>query len=394
MQKLFISAVILRAVRCDIAYETGWVSGNGIFQTGIYYQGLHNPFFFHGINWFGMEEADAVLDGLYARSLSSHLHAISLEEGFNLIRIPLSLRNVINGTYDVVPSESCYSACQECIGKTPFEILDTIFEWCDSGKYPVRILLDMHRLENYRTDPLWYSNHFNESVVMEGWKILLMRYARYSSLVGIDLYNEPHDPATFDSGNITTDWRLYCQRWVREMFPFLIAHRQPLPLVFINGIKWGQDMRDFTEDAVHDWFSPEEKRKIVLSPHSYGPTLTATKELSYQYLSYRWDLYYGFLASNWTIVIGEWGGSQYNPDDVTWMNVHVEYLFRHVFPIQKQNLRSMRTNYSFSGECFWAWNPTSKDVHGYLEDDWMTPVLLKKKLLSKLRRDLIGSDSF
>ena len=356
--------------------EAEWYSHNRRGDPGIFYS-VHEtngsvtetPFRFHGINWFGMEGPSKCLEGLQVRSLSSHLHAISFEEGFNFLRLPLALGSILDGSYDTLLSPWY---CPECQGKSPFQVLDLIFEWCDQQVYPLKILLDMHRLENYRTDPVWSSRHYPEAEVFRGWKILLLRYASSSSLVGVDLYNEPHDPATFGNGQVSTDWKLYAQRWVRVIFPFLTERGLPRPLVFVNGLKWGQDMRDFSWNSTNDWWTEEERRKVVLSPHSYGPTLTPVKELSTAYLYYRWNLYYGYLSSNWSLVVGEWGGNQDNPEDVVWMEIYVDYLCSHRDTIH--------------GHAFWAWNPTSKDVKGYLENDWYTPVPIKKEIVLKLKR--------
>jgi hypothetical protein len=200
--------------------------------------------------------------------------------------------------------------------------------------------------------------------MIKGWKIMLNKYAEYDCLLGIDLFNEPHNLATFNTHNIETDWKLFVQTSFYELHPYI-----PNKLFFVNGINWGEDFRTFTYNNTNDWFPEEDRRYIILSPHSYGSIINHYPVTTYEHSKYHWELYFGFLKSNWTLVIGEWGSNDRFLSEKLWMTYFVQYLLE---------------NDQFGGWIFWAWNPNSRDVRGYLEPDWETPNPFKKKLLSKL----------
>lgn len=330
-----------------------------------------NEWHVHGMNWYGMEEPISVMEGLWQYSLSEHLQLMK-QEGFNTVRIPFSLDNVLSGGYDHnIIDKDLVEACPEChysngTVKTPFDILHQTF--LNTKSLGMKIILDLHRLRSKTTDPLWFSHLFTSDDFLRGWNMVLDQFIVYDNLLGIDLYNEPHGKVTFGD-NEETDWKLAVKNFYESLKPRLLK-RSPEPiLLFINGIGWGQDMRLFPK--AEEWFIGDNDaiHSIIMSPHAYGPTLTPVPSLSPTYLFQRWDHYFGHLKEKgWTIVIGEWGGNQDFIPDTTWMTVFVDYLL-------SRNIRY---------QCFWAWNPNSKDVKGYLLTDWKTPCPLKKRLLQQL----------
>ena len=78
----------------------------------------------------------------------------------------------------------------------------------------MRVILDHHRSEagnSANESGLWYSPEYPESVWIENLTMLADRYADSRSVVGIDLHNEPHGPATWGDGSVN-DWRLAAER--------------------------------------------------------------------------------------------------------------------------------------------------------------------------------------
>lgn len=310
-----------------------------------------------GINWYGMETSLRTLDGLYQRDLPDHLQQIQTA-GFNTIRVPFAMEGVLEDSYHQPVPQDTIRQCPSCYPDTPYQILDRFFSM--ASKRNIRVILDLHRLQFGISHPLWYNDRYNESQVLRGWSLLLDRYGSQPNLLGIDLYNEPHEPATIGR-NASTDWDAYVIRFLG-----IIAPMARDKLFFINGIQWGQDMRNFS--ILQQRIPTELRRRVVMSPHAYGPSITALPDNSRSYRFYHWDLFFGYLRKNWTIVVDEWGGGDMDHD---WMEDFVDYLI-------DRNVDS----------CFWAWNPYSKDVGGYLLLDWYTPDPFKEQLLQKLHKHL------
>jgi endoglucanase len=276
--------------------------------------------------------------------------------GFNTLRIPFAMEGVMSGNYR---------------HNGAYDVLHTLFVECEQQN--MSVILDLHRLFFHTTSPLWHSSlsifrkETNTSVVLSetnvltGWKVLLSLFQGYHSLLGIDLYNEPHGIASFHSGNTSTDFQRYVEKAVQELDEWS-------PLFFITGIQWGQDMRNYS--------FLQHNPRLIMAPHVYGPALTAIPGgdewmTDPHILEYRWKTYFGYLGAppqNRTIVIGEFGASQYFPHDLLWLSYFVDYL---------------KTHPSW-GWIYWAWNPGSHDVEGFLEWDWKTPVPSKYDILSRL----------
>jgi hypothetical protein len=47
----------------------------------------------------------------------------------------------------------------------------------------------------------------SEDQWMQDWVALAQRYLGNSTILGADLYHEPHNPATWSDGTVATDWR-------------------------------------------------------------------------------------------------------------------------------------------------------------------------------------------
>lgn len=331
------------------AIITAWSNAGGIiFDDG------GQPFMVRGMNWYGTELSNRVVEGLWVRGVRSHLSQMD-SVGVNTVRIPIALQGIIRGDYDTPISPDLITGCDDC-GSDPdtYDILRIIMDACSS--LGMSVILDMHRLYYQKTSPLWYSRDFSEQDVLAGWNTILDRFGTHPALMGIDLYNEPHGVATINTGNDLTDWDGFVQRALG------VLRIPSYKLVFVGGIAWGEDMRRVAGSRI--------PTTVVLAPHAYGPKLTKLPEdrvNNTDYLFDRWDAMFGYLVDmSYTVCITEWGGDQDFRPDRTWMEAFVLYL----------------SSRPFSGQCMWAWNPNSVDVKGYLEPDWITPDPLKKKLFN------------
>jgi aryl-phospho-beta-D-glucosidase BglC (GH1 family) len=296
-----------------------------------------------GMNWFGLETTNYDLGGLEHHNISYYLDKLS-SLGFNSLRIPFS--------------EDCiYFYPDKCISKqtnlTVIQTLDQLFD--ESFFYNISIVLDLHRLRTEYTSPFWElpsPSKFTRDVFIKTWSLLLSRYGNRTNLLGINLYNEPHDPF------LTTD---FYQDQVSQIITNLTDSFPHIEcLFFIDGLKWGKDFRNFSEFS-----SP----KILFSIHNYGPSVISTLPNNPGEWIYDWNAQFGFLfEKNKPIIIAEWGGRYKDDVDILWMDTFVHYL--------REN--QIQNNY------YWAWNPDSKDVGGFLNLDWTSYDHLKEQLLDDL----------
>lgn len=309
--------------------------------------GIHRV---HGLNWYGMETEIRVIEGLWEHDMRFYFDLMK-QKHFNTIRIPFALEGILSFKYTQPISDNYVSAhCHD--GCNTYDIMDQLFQL--GHEYSIDIVMDLHRLHFHSTNQLWYDSVYTQDDMLYGWSILLTRYQEYTSFKYIDLYNEPHGVSTVNTDNHRTNWDEFV---IRSIPYFLFSGK----LVWINGIKWGQDMRNFSR--LQDL--PEEvKNRMIMSPHSYGPTLTWLPNNTYPYLQKHLDSYFGYLSKDFPIVVGEWGGTD---NDHVWMEMFTDYLIEHSYD-----------------SCFWALNPNSKDVRGYLLPDWTSIDPFKEQLLDRI----------
>lgn len=316
---------------------TGWNVQNNQIQF------QNQNIILKGLNWFGLETTQYDLGGLDHHPLSFYLEKISAL-GFNSLRIPFS--------------EDCiYFYPDHCISQqtnqTVLQSLDQLMD--ESYSHNLSIVLDLHRLRPEYTSPFWelpYPSKFTKDIFIKTWSILLSRYGNRTNLLGINLYNEPHDP--FMTAEYYQDQIEDIVSNLSRSFPHLDS------LFFVDGLKWGKDFRNFSV------FSDP---RIVLSIHNYGPSVIPSLPDDPVQWIHDWDAQFGFWFSrNVPIMIAEWGGRYQDPKDILWMDTFVAYL-------QENNIQN---------NFYWAWNPDSKDVGGFLHLDWTTYDVDKKILLDLL----------
>src|SRR5262245_39762754 len=161
-----------------------------------------------GINWFGLETSNFSPHGLWARGYKPMLDQIK-SLGFNTVRLPFcnqafdpgSMPNSINFN---LPSNP------ELQGLNALQIMDKIIAY--SGQIGLRIILDRHPPDAGGQSALWYTQQYSEQRTINDWVMLANRYSGNATVIGADLHNEPHSPATWGSGDMATDWRLAAER--------------------------------------------------------------------------------------------------------------------------------------------------------------------------------------
>jgi chitinase len=322
-----------------------------------------------GVNWFGFETSNAVVHGLWARNYKDMIDQMK-RLGFNTIRLPVS-----NAIFDpaVRPSGIDFGLNPDLQGLSSLQILDRIVAY--AGQDGLRIILDHHsaRPDNHSAEGLWYipgDPTYTEQAWISDWVALAGRYKGNPTVIGADLHNEPHGPATWGSGDPATDWRLAAQRAGNA-----ILAANPNWLIFVEGVEtyggqstwWGGNLAGAgTYPVVLDL-----PNHVVYSPHDYPASVypqTWFSDPNYpNNLPAVWDRFWGYLyrqnvAPVW---LGEFGSKLQTASDQQWYQKITSYLGDLTSTSTVANRQGMSWTW-------WSWNPNSGDTGGILQDDWKT----------------------
>ena len=171
-----------------------------------------------GVNWYGLETTDEVVHGLWAQDYHYIMNAIQ-SNGYNVVRLPFSNQMVET---PIVPNNISYYNSSGPIntdlkGLNSLQIVDKIVAY--AGQIGLHIILDNHRSEagnSAEANGLWYTPQYPESAWINDWTSLAQRYLNNSTVIGMDLRNEPHNDQSGGScwgcGLTSYDWRLAAER--------------------------------------------------------------------------------------------------------------------------------------------------------------------------------------
>jgi endoglucanase len=231
----------------------------------------NRPVRIQAINWYGFETVRQAPGGLTEQDYRTILQIIR-DNGFNTVRIPFSNKMVeqpkeptaISFRNEHGPINSDLS------GLSSLQILDRIVEY--AGQLGLKVILDNHRSEagdSAEANGLWYTGEYPEARWMADWMFLAQRYSSNSTVVGMDLRNEPHGAACWDCGG-ERDWHLAAQRAGNA-----VLHVNPQLVIFVEGIDvygtdaawWGGNLEGVRRSPVR----LETPGQLVYSAHSYGP---------------------------------------------------------------------------------------------------------------------------
>jgi endoglucanase len=328
-----------------------------------------------GVNWFGFETSVHVAHGLWARDYSDMLAQIR-SLGFNAIRLPFSVEAIRSNSISSV--NTSLGRNSELAGKTPLQALDLVV--AEARRQDLLVVLDLHSLaDDSFTQPLWYGDGYTEDDWVDAWRTMANRYGNDPNVVAADLKNEPHGEAQWGTG-AAPDWRRAAERGgnaVHEIAPHWLAIVEgiegPAPGQQLDRHWWGGNLEGVRSHPI----ALEHDRKLVYSPHEYGPGVFAQPWFSdpqMQAILYdRWQQGFDHIADAGTapILIGEFGGRGTGTDTAEgiWQRQLMDFLGRR--------------GHSWT---YWSWNPNSGDTGGVLADDWQTPVPGKLALLQQLQR--------
>jgi endoglucanase len=277
--------------------------------------------------------------------------------GFNTIRLPFGSQLLDPGSQ---PTNIDYGLNPGLKGLSGLQIMDRIIT--RAGKLGLKVILDRHRPDCGAQSPLWYTDRYSEARWIGDWVTIAARYANNSAVIGADLHNEPHAPATWGDGNPATDWRLAAERAGNAI---LQVNRKWL--IFVQGIDrvgtsdyywWGGNLAAARSAPVR----LAVPHRLVYESHDYGPEIFDQKWFDDptfpNNLPAVWTQHWGYLQQQGIapVLVGEFGGRQVNAGkEGAWIHALVKYLHRN------------HISYTF-----WALNPDSADTGGLLEDDWKT----------------------
>ena len=308
-----------------------------------------------GINWFGMETDAFAPHGLQVRNWQDMLDQIA-RAGYNTIRFPFS-----NQFFDAtsVPKGIDYQKNPDLKGLRGLALLDRLVQ--GAGQRGLRVILDRHRPTAQGQSELWYTDQVPESRWIADWVMLARHYRGNPIVIGADLDNEPHGPATWGSGDPKTDWRLAAERAGNAILAV-----NPDWLIIVQGIEqylgdwywWGGNLEGAARFPI--WLTHSDK--LVYSIHDYGPEVYPQPwfwDPAFPHnLPALWQRHWAFLPLEGLapVLVGEFGARSIGPGkEGVWLSSLVDFM-------QANGL-----SYTY-----WAWNPDSGDTGGLLKDDWKT----------------------
>ncbi|MEU0247137.1 cellulase family glycosylhydrolase [Streptomyces sp. NPDC006235] len=327
-----------------------------------------------GVNWFGFETDIHVVHGLWARDYKSMIDQMK-SLGYNTIRMPYSDDILKPGA---MPGSINHDGKNTDLrGLTSLQVLDRIVAY--AGQAGLKIVLDRHRPDAAGQSALWYTASVPESTWIAGLKSLAARYKGNPTVVGIDLHNEPHDPACWGCGDTARDWRLAAQRAGNAVLSV-----NPELLIMVEGVQshngangwWGGNLMGVAQYPVQ----LDVPNRLVYSAHDYATSVAQQSWFSDPSFPANmpgiWDKYWGYIfkqdiAPVW---LGEFGTTLQPAVDQKWLAELVKYL------------RSTSAHGADSFHwTFWSWNPNSGDTGGILKDDWQTVDTAKDGYLAAVK---------
>ncbi|MCL4384303.1 glycoside hydrolase family 5 protein [Patescibacteria group bacterium] len=323
-----------------------------------------------GINWFGLETGSFAPHGLWARGYKDMMDQMK-SLGFNTIRLPFSNQALNNGS---TPNGIDYSKNADLQGLSPLQIMDKVVAY--AGQIGLKVILDQHRPDSSGQSALWYSSSLSESKWMSDWQMLAQRYANNSTVIGMDLHNEPHDNACWGCGDPSTDWQAAATKAGNA-----ILSVNPNVLIMVEGVQaynnnwywWGGNLMGVKDHPI----TLSVPGRLVYSVHDYPSSVNNQpwfSDPSYpNNLSSLWDSMWGYIVKNNAapVWVGEFGTKLETTSDQQWIDALVSYL------------KGTQTSWTY-----WCWNPNSGDTGGILADDWQTVNQAKMQKLQPIEAAL------
>ena len=322
-----------------------------------------------GVNWSGFETTSFAPQGLNVRNYQDMLDQMA-HLGFNTLRLPYS-----NQLFDPAstPTSINYTLNPDLRGLQGLALMDKIV--AGAQKAGLCVILDRHRPDAYDQSALWYTPQVPQSRWIHDWVMLAEHYKNNPAVIGADLDNEPHDPATWGDGNPATDWRLAAEKAGNAVLAV-----NPHMLIIVEGIAtyysgptywWGGNLEGAKKYPVQ----LSRPHQLVYSAHDYGPEVYDMAWFQApnfpKNLPSIWRKHWAYLQLDdiAPVILGEFGDTSVSTDpDGTWQRAMAAYIAHNGF-----------------GYLYWSWEPNTQDSSGLLENDWTTVDQSKLAVLPYLR---------
>ena len=325
-----------------------------------------------GVAWSGFETQSFAPQGLNVRNYQDMLDQMA-HLGFNTLRLPYS-NQLFNPASK--PTGINYTLNPDLRGLQGLALMDKIVD--GAQKAGLCVILDRHRPDAHAQSPLWYTPQVSQSQWVADWVMLASHYKNTPAVIGADLDNEPHDPATWGDGNPATDWRL-----AAEIAGNAVLAVDPHLLIIVEGIQsyngatyfWGGNLEGAKKYPVE----LSVPHQLVYSAHDYGPEVYDQNWFQApnfpNNLAGVWETHWAYLETEniAPVYLGEFGGSMDPGPEATWQTTLVNYL----------------SDYHMS-YTYWCWNPDSSDTGGILESDWTTVDEAKMNILRAYQWPLLA----
>jgi aryl-phospho-beta-D-glucosidase BglC (GH1 family) len=285
--------------------------------------------------------------------------------GFNLFRVPFSNQMLLPSS---VASGIDFSLNPDLYGLSPLQILDKFVAYC--GSVGLRVILDRHSClaNNYLVETYWYlpgDPYYTEQQITADLVMLANRYSSTSTVIGIDLWNEP---------------KTYSAWWKWSAAATTIGNAilaaNPNLLIIVEGSGqntwWGGNLQGVATLPV----VLTAPNKLLYSIHEYGQCVFNQQWFSdpgFPYiLKALWDSNWGYLLYNnndpHPILVGEFGCPMTNPIDQTWLRTFFNYMNG---DFGLNGINQLTGNQKGMSWIYWCVSPGG-DTGGILNSDWVT----------------------
>lgn len=319
------------------------------------------------VNWFGLETQTHTPHGLWTRNWQEMMDQM-LDLGFNTIRLPFSGELVLNAPQ---PNSINYALNPDLAGLNGLHIMDKVIEY--AGEIGLRVLLDHHRSaagDGANEHGLWTTGNYSEADWIGVWQSLAQRYHGNDTVIGADLHNEPHGPATWGDGG-PTDWARAATTAGNA-----IHEINPDWLIVVEGIGGYQGQNYWWGGALHGVrdhpITLAQEGKLVYSPHDYPASVYAQPwffDGSDLFEVFRNAWGYIYEEGIAPILVGEFGSRLETAVDQAWADAIIAYLGGDLNGDGQIDIPPGDGGMSFA---WWSWNPNSGDTGGILNNDWTT----------------------
>jgi aryl-phospho-beta-D-glucosidase BglC (GH1 family) len=321
-----------------------------------------------GVNWFGLESNRYAPDGLHARNYKEMMQQMA-DLGFNTIRLPFSDQLFEAGS---TPNGIDFGRNPDLAGLTGLQIIDRIVAY--AGQIGMKIILDHHRSSagaGANANGLWYEGAYTEQKWIANWSMLARHYADNPTVIGADLHNEPHGPATW-GGNAATDWAAAAERAGNA-----VLAANPNWLIFVEGIEtynnqsywWGGNLMGVKDRPI----VLDVPGRLVYSAHDYPNSIYGQPWFNDpafpNNLPSKFDQMWGYIYKQniAPVYLGEFGSKLTDPKDLAWLDKITAYLSGDFDANGTSDIAAGKQGIHWT---WWSWNPNSGDTGGILQDDW------------------------